>query len=53
MIRVQRDDFDPGQELARLTVGRTDIGGAVLFCGRYRPRSSGTVTAGSCPATAS
>jgi molybdopterin synthase catalytic subunit len=36
MIRVQRDDFDPGQELARLTVGRTDIGGAVLFCGLVR-----------------
>lgn len=36
MIRVQRDDFDPGAELARLTVGRTDIGGAVLFCGLVR-----------------
>jgi molybdopterin synthase catalytic subunit len=36
MIRVQREDFDPGQELARLTVGRTDIGGAVLFCGLVR-----------------
>ena len=36
MIRVQREDFDPGQELARLTVGRTDIGGVVLFCGLVR-----------------
>jgi molybdopterin synthase catalytic subunit len=36
MIRVQREDFDPGQELARLTVGRTDIGGAVMFCGLVR-----------------
>ena len=36
MIRVQRDDFDPGLELARLTEGRTDIGGAVLFCGLVR-----------------
>ena len=36
MIRVQREDFDPGQELARLTVGRTDIGGAVTFCGLVR-----------------
>ncbi len=36
MIRVQREDFDPGQELARLTVGRTDIGGAVVFCGLVR-----------------
>jgi molybdopterin synthase catalytic subunit len=36
MIRVQRQDFDAGKELARLTVGRTDIGGAVLFCGLVR-----------------
>src|SRR5262249_2536091 len=36
MIRVQREDFDPGLELARLTVGRTDIGGAVVFCGIVR-----------------
>ena len=36
MIRVQRHDFDPGKELARLTMGRTDIGGAVLFCGLVR-----------------
>ncbi|HEY7608564.1 MAG TPA: molybdenum cofactor biosynthesis protein MoaE [Alphaproteobacteria bacterium] len=36
MIRIQREDFDPGQELARLTVGRTDIGGAVSFCGLVR-----------------
>lgn len=36
MIRVQRGDFDPGQELARLTVGRTDIGGVVVFCGLVR-----------------
>ena len=36
MIRVQREDFDPGQELARLTAGRTDIGGAVTFCGLVR-----------------
>jgi molybdopterin synthase catalytic subunit len=36
MIRVQRGDFDPGQELARLTVGRTDIGGVVTFCGLVR-----------------
>jgi molybdopterin synthase catalytic subunit len=36
MIRVQRDDFDPGRELAALTAGRTDIGGAVMFCGLVR-----------------
>ena len=36
MIRVQREDFDPGRELAALTAGRTDVGGAVLFCGLVR-----------------
>lgn len=36
MIRVQREDFDPGRELARLTVARTDIGGVALFCGLVR-----------------
>ena len=36
MIRVQRQDFDPGRELALLTIGRTDIGGAVMFCGLVR-----------------
>src|SRR5258706_1164750 len=36
MIRVQREDFDPGRELAALTAGRTDVGGDVLFCGLVR-----------------
>jgi len=36
MIRVQHHDFDPGRELALLTIGRTDIGGAVMFCGLVR-----------------
>jgi molybdopterin synthase catalytic subunit len=36
MIRVQREDFDPGRELATLTAGRTDIGGVVMFCGLVR-----------------
>ena len=36
MIRVQHQDFDPGRELALLTIGRTDIGGAVMFCGLVR-----------------
>jgi molybdopterin synthase catalytic subunit len=47
MIRVQREDFDPGQELARLTVGRTDIGGVVTFCGLVREEiGSGEALAG-------
>lgn len=41
MIRVQRDDFDPGRELAALAAGRTDVGGAVLFCGLVREMTGG------------
>ena len=36
MIRVQREDFDPGAELSRLTAGRSDIGGVVSFIGLVR-----------------
>ena len=36
MIRVQREDFDPGAELARLTSGNHRIGGAVSFVGLVR-----------------
>ncbi|CAA7623264.1 molybdenum cofactor biosynthesis protein MoaE [Magnetospirillum sp. UT-4] len=36
MIRVQREDFDPGAELARLTAGNTAIGGICLFVGLVR-----------------
>lgn len=36
MIRVQAEDFDPGQELTALTKGRTDIGGVVTFVGLVR-----------------
>jgi molybdopterin synthase catalytic subunit len=36
MIRVQSQDFDPGRELALLTLGRSDIGAAVMFCGLVR-----------------
>jgi molybdopterin synthase catalytic subunit len=42
MIRVQREDFDPGRELAALTAGRTDVGGAVLFCGLVRDMAGDT-----------
>ncbi len=36
MIRVQREDFDPGAEIAALTRGRADIGGVVSFTGIVR-----------------
>lgn len=45
MIRVQREDFDPGRELAALTAGRTDIGGTVSFVGLVR-EMTGTDSAG-------
>jgi molybdopterin synthase catalytic subunit len=41
MIRVQREDFDPGLELAKLTKGRHDIGGAVSFVGLVRDMAGG------------
>lgn len=40
-IRLQREDFDPGAEAARLTQGRTDIGAVVTFCGICRDHESG------------
>lgn len=35
-VRVQREDFDVGAEIDRLTAGRTDIGAVVSFTGRVR-----------------
>ncbi len=35
-IRVQREDFDTGAEIERLTAGRTDIGAIVTFTGTVR-----------------
>ena len=35
-IRVQREDFDPGAELERLSRGRHGVGGAVSFVGLVR-----------------
>jgi molybdopterin synthase catalytic subunit len=35
-VRVQREDFDIGAEVARLTAGRTDIGAIVTFTGTVR-----------------
>src|SRR5580692_11661527 len=36
MIRVQREDFDVGAEIAAVTRGRTGIGGVVSFVGLVR-----------------
>ena len=36
MIRVQREDFDVGVELARLSAGKLGIGGVCLFVGLVR-----------------
>ena len=36
MIRVQKEDFDIGAEIARLTAGRSDIGAIVTFTGTVR-----------------
>jgi molybdopterin synthase catalytic subunit len=36
MVRVQREDFDLGAELAALSAGRTDIGALVSFTGLVR-----------------
>jgi molybdopterin synthase catalytic subunit len=42
MIRVQREDFDVGAEIARLTAGRHDIGGVVTFVGLVRDMAAGS-----------
>ena len=36
MIKVQRDDFDVGAELAALSRGRTDVGAVASFIGLVR-----------------
>ena len=36
MIRVQREDFDPGTELAHFSSGKTSVGGICLFVGLVR-----------------
>lgn len=40
-ILVQAEDFDPGAEIARLTEGRTAIGGIGSFIGVVRGTASG------------
>ena len=41
MIRVQREDFEIGQELATLTRGATTIGGVACFVGLVRDMAGG------------
>jgi molybdopterin synthase catalytic subunit len=36
MIRIQTEEFDPGDEIAAMTSGRTDIGAVVSFSGVVR-----------------
>lgn len=46
MIRVQREDFDAGAELARLTTGNPAIGGVCAFVGLVRDfAADGPITA--------
>ena len=35
-VRVQREDFDVGAEIARLSAGRTDVGAVASFTGICR-----------------
>ncbi len=41
MIKVQREDFDIGQETSRLTEGNHQIGGLVSFVGLVRDLAAG------------
>jgi molybdopterin synthase catalytic subunit len=43
-IRVQREDFDPGTEITRLTEGRTDIGAITSFVGLVRGGEGSAMT---------
>ena len=45
MIRVQREDFDVGAELAALTKGNADIGGLASFIGIVRDTNEGSAVA--------
>jgi len=46
MIRVQREDFDPGRELDRLTAGKSSIGGVTSFVGLVRDMADGETITG-------
>jgi molybdopterin synthase catalytic subunit len=45
-VRVQREDFDVGAEVRRLTAGRIDIGAIVTFTGTVRSANEGAAIAG-------
>jgi molybdopterin synthase catalytic subunit len=45
MIRIQREAFDVGAELAALTAGRTDIGALASFVGLVRDHADAPITA--------
>jgi len=45
-VRVEREDFDVGAEVRRLTAGRTDIGAIVTFTGTVRDGNDGAAIAG-------
>ena len=45
-VRVQREDFDIGTEVRRLTAGRTDIGAVVTFTGTVRGEDVAGAVAG-------
>lgn len=45
-VRVQREDFDVGAEVRRLTAGRTDIGAIVTFTGVMRSENDGASVSG-------
>lgn len=40
-VRIQHEDFDIGEEVGRLTAGRTDIGAVVTFTGAMRADNDG------------
>jgi molybdopterin synthase catalytic subunit len=40
-VRVETSDFDISTEMARLTAGKTGIGGVALFVGKVRDHSAG------------
>ena len=44
-VRVQRDDFEVGAEVRRLTAGDTDIGAIVTFTGTVRGAAKGQAIA--------
>jgi molybdopterin synthase catalytic subunit len=41
MIRIQREDFDTGAEIAKLTAGNPKVGGLAVFVGLVRDMAEG------------